>query len=212
MFVSGPGLHRKLWSGLFQVKRRSLNLPGLPGIIIVKIAGRHSLSYPLSFLSRYLVRLVRSLVYLPEYQQLGRIIETISFLLNFIVSCKFKFLNFLVYLFQDQEGRWDSVQLDHHTHKVFWEVVSTHSARLQNIQRRGKCGRRSNSKFQLKYEPIVNESSQLGIMVVDSTLCFQQSAWGSIPLSYQKAHKPLKRNSLGVSERITLWQPIFRWV
>ena len=40
------------------------SLPGLPGIISVvvyKIAGRHSLNYPLSFLSRYLERLV----YLP---------------------------------------------------------------------------------------------------------------------------------------------------
>ena len=70
-YVCGPGLHRKLWSGFSRVKRRSLtlSLPGLPGIIILvvlyKIAGRHSFSYPLSFLSRYLERLVRCLVYLP---------------------------------------------------------------------------------------------------------------------------------------------------
>ena len=31
------------------------------------MAGQHSLNYPLSFLSRYLKRLVRSLVYLPDY-------------------------------------------------------------------------------------------------------------------------------------------------
>ena len=31
------------------------------------MAGQHLLSYPLSFLSRYLKRLVRSLVYLPSY-------------------------------------------------------------------------------------------------------------------------------------------------
>ena len=35
--VCGPGLHRKLWSGFLQVKRRSLSLPGLPGIIIVVV-------------------------------------------------------------------------------------------------------------------------------------------------------------------------------
>ena len=34
--------------------------------ILYKIAGRHSLSYPLSFLFCYLKRLVRSLVYLPS--------------------------------------------------------------------------------------------------------------------------------------------------
>ena len=28
------GLHRKLWSGFLQVKRRSLSLPGLPGSIL----------------------------------------------------------------------------------------------------------------------------------------------------------------------------------
>ena len=31
------GVHRKLWGGFLQVKRRSLSLPGLPGIIIVVV-------------------------------------------------------------------------------------------------------------------------------------------------------------------------------
>ena len=34
-------------------------------LMLYKIAGQHSLNYPLSFLFRYLERLVRSLVYLP---------------------------------------------------------------------------------------------------------------------------------------------------
>ena len=50
--------------GFLQVKRRSLSLLGLPGIIVDKIAGRHSLSYPLSIF--FIPRLVRSLVYLPQ--------------------------------------------------------------------------------------------------------------------------------------------------
>ena len=35
--VCGPWLHRMLWSGFLQVKRRPLRLPGLPGIIIVVV-------------------------------------------------------------------------------------------------------------------------------------------------------------------------------
>ena len=35
--VCGPWLHRMLWSGFLQVKRRPLSLPGLPGIIIVVV-------------------------------------------------------------------------------------------------------------------------------------------------------------------------------
>ena len=35
--VCGPGLHKKLWSGFLQVKRRSLSLPDPPGIIIVVV-------------------------------------------------------------------------------------------------------------------------------------------------------------------------------
>ena len=35
--VCGPGLHRKLWGGFLQVKRRSLSLPGLLRIIIVTV-------------------------------------------------------------------------------------------------------------------------------------------------------------------------------
>ena len=64
--VCGPGLHRKLWGGFLQVKRRWLSLPDLPGIISVVVynSGSVLLSYPLSFLSRFLERLVRSLVYL----------------------------------------------------------------------------------------------------------------------------------------------------
>ena len=75
MFHCDPGLHRKLWSGFLQVKRRSLSLPGLPGIIIVvvcSILDSGSLSYPLSFLSHYLERLVRSLVYLPLIKIINR--------------------------------------------------------------------------------------------------------------------------------------------
>ena len=85
--------------GFLQVKGRSLSLPGLPGIIIVVVQDRRSALVKLSFLFRYLERLVRR----P------------------------------VYLFQDQEGRRDCIQLDHHAHKVFREVVPAHSARLQNI-------------------------------------------------------------------------------
>ena len=35
--VQSLGLHRKLWGGFLQVKRRWLSLPGLPGIIIVVV-------------------------------------------------------------------------------------------------------------------------------------------------------------------------------
>ena len=56
-----PGLNRKLWGGLI--------LPGLSRIhYLYKIARRHSLNYPPSFLF-YLERLVRRLVYLPYYRE-----------------------------------------------------------------------------------------------------------------------------------------------
>ena len=44
--VFGLGLRRQLWSGFLQVKRCSLSLPGLPGIIIVVKLSSVYLSYP----------------------------------------------------------------------------------------------------------------------------------------------------------------------
>ena len=41
---------------------------------LYKIAGQHSLNYPPSFLSRFLKRLVRSLVYLPVQKDSGKLL------------------------------------------------------------------------------------------------------------------------------------------